>query len=128
MDVIDRGQVPVRGTAPLSAFDDTPALSAYVDTLDMSAYGDTMRVQTVRQLGAAVRGNRLGRGWSQADLAQRAQVSRQWIVAIEGGKATAEIAPVLRTLAALGLMVDIIAAPTSHGDVDLDELLGRTDG
>lgn len=100
-------------------------MSPYVDTSKMSTYTDTMRVQTVKQLGAAVRGNRLDRGWSQADLARRAQVSRQWIVAIERGKVTAEIAPILRTLTALGLMVDIVPGATSYGDVDLDELLGR---
>lgn len=93
----------------------------------MSAYVDSVKVQTVRQIGAAVRGYRLDRGWSQTELARRSSVSRQWIVAIESGKVTAEIAPVLRTLTALGLMIDIAPAEISYGDVDLDDLLGRQD-
>ncbi len=103
-------------------------MSSSIDTTWMSTYADSMRILTTRQLGAAVKGHRLRRSWSQADLAERARVSRQWIVAIEGGKQTAELALVLRTLTALGLMIDIAPAPIIHGDVDLDELLGPTSG
>lgn len=39
----------------------------------------------------------------QADLARRAGVSRQWIVAMEQGKPTLEVGLVLRTLEVLGL-------------------------
>ncbi|WP_158810896.1 helix-turn-helix domain-containing protein [Beijerinckia sp. L45] len=43
----------------------------------------------------------------QADLAQRAGVSRQWIVALEQGKPTLEVGLVLRTLETLGLDVTL---------------------
>ncbi len=99
-------------------------MSANVDTATMSSYADKMQVRTARNLGAAVKGYRLRRGWSQAELAARAKVSRQWIVGIEAGKATAEIGPVLRTLDALGLVIDLVPATVRHGTVDLDELLG----
>ncbi len=94
----------------------------------MSSYANKMQVRTARNLGAAVKGYRLRRGWSQAELAARAKVSRQWIVGIEAGKATAEIGPVLRTLDALGLVIDLVPATVRHGTVDLDELLGGGGG
>jgi y4mF family transcriptional regulator len=43
----------------------------------------------------------------QADLALRAGVSRQWIVALEQGKPTLEIGLVLRALETLGLEIDV---------------------
>lgn len=76
-------------------------------------------------LGAAIKGRRLDLGWTQARLAERAGTSRAWIVAVEKGKATAEVGAVLRTLTALGLRVDVdTSTEPLHGDVDLDNLLG----
>jgi HTH-type transcriptional regulator/antitoxin HipB len=46
-------------------------------------------------------------GLNQADLASRVGVSRQWIVAVENGKARAELGLVLRTLAALDLTLTV---------------------
>lgn len=82
-------------------------------------------MRTVRDLGAAIKGRRHGLGWTQAQLADAAGVTRQWVINIERGKPTAEIAPVLRTLSAIGLVADVVEAPLRHGGVDLDEFLGR---
>lgn len=90
----------------------------------MSLYGDTVITPSARDLGRAIRQRRRARGWSQSRLAEQARVSRQWVVAMEGGKATAELGSVLRTLAALDLAIDLVDAPPLHGDVDLDTLLG----
>lgn len=44
---------------------------------------------------------------TQAEVAAEARVGRQWIVDLEGGKDGLALAPVLRTLAALGIAVDL---------------------
>jgi y4mF family transcriptional regulator len=87
-----------------------------------------MQVRTSRDVGATIRGFRRQRGWSQAELAGAAGVTRAWVIAIERGKASAEVGLVLRTIAALGLVADLVPAPPAHGDIDLDELLKGPDG
>lgn len=82
-----------------------------------------MIVRTARDLGAGVRDARLRSGWTQAELAERIGTSRQWVIALERGKPTAELGRVLKAFAALGVAVDIVPAPNSVGPVDLDELL-----
>ena len=101
----------------------TRAMSSIVDTMRMSTYADIMIVRTARDLGAAVRDARLRCGWTQAELADRIDVSRQWVIALERGKATAEVGIALRAITALGLFADLVDAPVSEG-VDLDRLLG----
>ena len=58
-----------------------------------------MHVRTPLDLGLILRDSRRKLGLSQGELATRAGVGRQWLVAIEHGKARAEIGMVLRTLA-----------------------------
>jgi transcriptional regulator with XRE-family HTH domain len=59
---------------------------------------------------------------TQADLAGAAGVSRRWLLDLESGKPTAQIGLVLRTLQALGLVVE--AQPEDEALLaDLDELL-----
>jgi DNA-binding XRE family transcriptional regulator len=61
----------------------------------MSPHGDIVIVRSARDLGAVVRDARLRRGWTQAELANRIDVSRQWVIALEQGKATAELGTAL---------------------------------
>jgi HTH-type transcriptional regulator/antitoxin HipB len=75
-----------------------------------------MRIRNERDLGAVVRSEREDRGWSQQELADAAGVSKRWLVAVEAGKAGAEVGLVLRTLAALGVEVDVVAADRSGAD------------
>ncbi|MCW2940351.1 MAG: transcriptional regulator [Actinomycetia bacterium] len=87
-----------------------------------------MRVASAVDLGGVVRARRKRLGWTQQELADRAGTSRQWMVALEGGKGRAELGLVLKALNALGLTVDLTAqdAPAprpSGGSVDLDALL-----
>ncbi len=84
-----------------------------------------MIVRSARDLGAAVRDARLQHRWTQAELADRINVSRQWVVALERGKATAELGSALRAVAALGMVADLVDAPTTDSGIDLDLLLGR---
>jgi HTH-type transcriptional regulator/antitoxin HipB len=86
-------------------------------------------INSIRDLAAAVRGRRLDLGLSQAELAARARVSRQWISEFEGGKPTSELGLVIRLLDALGLRLNLVDPDEGpdqrpqHGTVDLDALL-----
>lgn len=87
-----------------------------------------MDVGSLHDLAALARGRRRELGQSQAELAARAGVSRQWVSAFESGKATAEIGLVIRLLDALDLRLIIIESdalrPTrGPAPVDLDALL-----
>ena len=66
-----------------------------------------MRLATIGDIAAAVRGRRAELGISQDDLARRAGVSRKWVVEFEAGKPKAEMALILRALDALGLAIDV---------------------
>ena len=89
-----------------------------------------MRLASIADFAASVRGRRVDLGLSQGDLAERAGVSRRWVNQFEaGGRATAEIGTILRVLDALSLGLRIDAIPDTPngqqpaGDVDLDVLL-----
>jgi transcriptional regulator with XRE-family HTH domain len=83
-----------------------------------------MRAEVIADFAAIVRGRRLDLGLTQAALAKRAGVGRQWISEFEKGKPGTSIALLLRTLHALDLYVDITAVKP-HGVVDLDEMLAE---
>jgi transcriptional regulator with XRE-family HTH domain len=87
-----------------------------------------MRIRTAYDLAALARGRRLDRGWSQAEVARRASVSRKWVSDFETGKDSVDLAAVLRLLDALDISLNSVeSAPTddrASGDgVDLDDLL-----
>ena len=65
-----------------------------------------MRVRTPSELGALIRDYRMRHSLDQKSLAASVGVSRQWIVEIEQGKAGAPLGLVLRTLGALGIVLD----------------------
>jgi HTH-type transcriptional regulator/antitoxin HipB len=79
-------------------------------------------VRTPRELGLVIRQAREDRAWTQAELADRSGVSRQWLSELEGGKRTVELGRALSVVDALGLAVTIAPAPTGGGHVDLDDL------
>ncbi|GAA3636174.1 hypothetical protein GCM10022223_63280 [Kineosporia mesophila] len=66
-----------------------------------------MRVTTVRDLGALVRAARQTQGMTQADLAARLGVGREWVVRLESGQPRVEAQKVLDTLVVLGLGLDV---------------------
>jgi HTH-type transcriptional regulator/antitoxin HipB len=68
-----------------------------------------MIVSNARDLGLLVRHRRDTLGLTPADVAQRAGVSRQWLIHVEQGKGTSEVDRVLRLLRVLGLRTDIRA-------------------
>lgn len=85
-----------------------------------------MRLASIADIAAAVRGRRIDLELSQGDLADRAGVSRKWINEFEaGGKATAELGHVLRVLEAMGLAIHtgtLDPEPDDSG-IDLDVIL-----
>ncbi len=86
-----------------------------------------MKINSIRDLAITVRGHRRDLGLSQAELASRAQVSREWVNGFETGKATVEFGLVIRVLDALDLGLDLVvrdAAPDA-ASVDLDALLEK---
>lgn len=87
-------------------------------------------INSIRDVAAAARGRRLSLGLSQAQLAARAHVSRQWISGFEAGKPAAELRLVLQLLDALGLRLTVDDRdgtgddrPRAARTVDLDTLL-----
>lgn len=66
-----------------------------------------MRVRTMADVGALVRDARERAGLTQADLARRAGVSREWLVKVEAGRTPAEMPRVLDLLEELDLNLEI---------------------
>jgi transcriptional regulator with XRE-family HTH domain len=64
-----------------------------------------MFVRSARTLGMLVREQRRRLGLTQAQLARRAGVSRQWLSGLERGREGAELGRVLRTLACAGVIL-----------------------
>ncbi len=72
-------------------------------------------------------------GLSQAELAERAGVSRKWIYEFEAGKPTAEFGLLLRVLDALGLGIELTpndgeAAAAGETTMDLDAVIDEYRG
>lgn len=92
-----------------------------------------MQATTVHDLGALVRSRRRVLDLTQADLAARLGVSRDWVVRLEAGHPRLEAQRVLDALTTLGLTLDALApgetpgAPAAEEDGPdaFDELFGR---
>ena len=85
-----------------------------------------MQVRNMRELAASIRAQRKRAGLSQAALAEKAGVGRDWVIGLEKGKSTVEFGLVLRALKALGLSIRLEPAtkPGPAGTIDLGDLLG----
>ena len=71
-----------------------------------------VRAANVVTLGAAIRDARKSRGWTQQQLAEAANVSRQFVLDIErGARVRAELGRVLRILRALDKDLMIVDTP-----------------
>lgn len=92
----------------------------------MSAYADFMpRARTLVELGAAIRGARLEGGFTQAELAAAARVSRGFVIELERGqKPGLELGRVLAVIRALDLDLDVVQGETASFDELLDRALG----
>lgn len=75
-----------------------------------------MKVGNCTALGGAIYQRRIELSLTQAELARKANVSRQWLVAVERGKDTAEVGRVLAVIRVLGLQLEL--TPTTGRDLD----------
>jgi HTH-type transcriptional regulator / antitoxin HipB len=87
-------------------------------------------IRNIHDLAATIRGRRLERGWTQAELADRAGVSRSWLIALEAGRPKAGIGLILQVLDALDVALDVAdTTDVEHGEsvppIDLDTHLDR---
>lgn len=78
-----------------------------VDVRDRAQRRLSMRVHTVRELGGLVRDRRERLELTQQEVADRAAVTREWLVRFESGKATVPVSRVLDVLTALDLVVEV---------------------
>ncbi len=81
-----------------------------------------MKLKTVRDIAAVVKRTRQNLGWTQAELAMRSGVSRDWLIDLEKGKSSVELALVLRTLKTLGIQLDsqdsnLLGASSKHESI-----------
>lgn len=76
-----------------------------------------MFVRSARTLGMLLREQRRRQGLSQAQLAGRAGVSRQWLSGLERGREGAELGRVLRTLASAGIVLRFEERPAPKLDL-----------
>jgi len=83
------------------------------------------QISDPKTLGAAIRQRRHTRGWTQAEVAERAAVSRRFVSALEtGGRTGAELGRVFAVLRALDVAVELLDRPRSSFDESLREVLG----
>jgi len=67
-------------------------------------------VHSAVDVGAAIRGARLDRGWTQGELARRARAGRQWLVGVEAGAGNPSLDRLLAVLDALELTLLVASA------------------
>lgn len=69
-----------------------------------------MAISTSVGFGAVLYQRRVDLGLTQAEVASRAGVSRQWLIAAERGKETAELGRMLRVMRVLHLALEVVSA------------------
>lgn len=76
-----------------------------------------MQVKTMGEVGALVRSARTARGMTQADLAEKLRISRDWVVRLEKGHPRLEAQRVLDALRVVGISLEatVPEAPTNDG-------------
>jgi HTH-type transcriptional regulator/antitoxin HipB len=88
-----------------------------------------MRIRTPLEFGLVIREKRRQRELSQAELARKVGVSRQWIVGVERGKSRSELGLVLQTLNVLDISLSVdVERPRPASDatiepVDIDAVI-----
>ncbi len=85
-----------------------------------------MKMRSITEVGGQIQQRRTDLGLTQAQVASRANVSRDWIISIENGRRlTVDFDRLLRTLEVLDLSIEIAAA-TGEGPSDADRaVLGQ---
>ena len=68
----------------------------------------------MREIAEAIKARREELGWSQAELARRAGVSRAHIVLIESGERAPSMKTLRRLFSALGLLLQVEKEEAAH--------------
>lgn len=71
---------------------------------------------TPRDAGIILRGLREDAGVTGAQLAEKAGVSRRWLVNLEAGKPSVDMSKVMDCFVALGFAFDLVALPPGWND------------
>lgn len=86
-------------------------------------------MRSQRELASVVEQRRRERGLTQAELAERVGVSRQWVNALEAAEGNPTFTDLLAVLASLDLSLDIVEMTSAQRPAivrpDLDELGNR---
>ncbi|RLE17858.1 MAG: hypothetical protein DRJ50_13590 [Actinobacteria bacterium] len=78
-----------------------------------------MKMRNITEIGGLIQQRRTDLGLTQAQVAGRASVSRDWIISIEKGRRlTVDFERLLRTLDVLGLTIEISATEGRQSDAD----------
>lgn len=87
-----------------------------------------MNLKSVNDVAAVARDRRKQLGLTQADLASRIGVGREWVIKFERGKSTVELGIVMRALRELRLQVELRPEPavSSTQPDELDSILNAT--
>jgi HTH-type transcriptional regulator/antitoxin HipB len=101
--------------------------------LSLSSFGNifinsSMNIVSVKDLAVCIKQSRRNRGWTQAQLAEQAGVSRDWIIGLESAKPSVELGLVLRTMKALQIPLTIDSPQKRGGSssgINLDEVLNQ---
>ena len=75
-------------------------------------------LRTTQDVAIAVRTARKQQGLTQAQLAQRAGVGRDWLIRLEKGNPRLELSKVFDTFAALGLALTVAEVTSPAPDSD----------
>ena len=78
--------------------------------------------RTPRELALELRAQRERLGWTQADLATRAGVSREYVVRLESGKLKSEVGLLMEVVDALGFELSLVLKTESDDYVDDESL------
>ncbi len=70
------------------------------------------------QFGAALRSVRLHHGMTQAEVAEKARVTRKWLSQVENGKRTAELGLVCRVVDILGCEIHLVTVSEPSFDLE----------
>lgn len=85
-----------------------------------------MKILNVSELGAAVRAARTSRSMTQAQLAEIAQVTREWVGRLEKGHPRLEIEKVFRAISSVGITVEMPEIVPTPKDIEKAESIAWT--
>lgn len=77
-----------------------------------------MNLTTMHDVATAIRNARLAQGLTQAQLASRLGVGRDWVIRLEQGSPRLEASKVLDAFVALGLSLEAAPAPSQPARTD----------